>query len=196
MDWVDWTTIVPSLAMGIGLAACAGIRAWLPLLMAGGLARWGIIELGPSFQFIAGNRALILFGVATVIEILADKVPAVDHALDSISTVLRPAAGSLLAASVLWQVSDPLTALALGVAVGAPTSLVPHAAKSLLRAASTTFTGGLANPLISILEDLMTVALFVLTVLVPVVVAAVLVLIGLLVARRLVRRTPAPLAAA
>ena len=196
MDWVDWTTIVPSLAMGIGLAACAGIRAWLPLLMAGGLARYGIIELGPSFQFIAGNRALILFGVATVVEILADKIPAVDHALDSISTVLRPAAGSLLAASVLWQVSDPLTALALGVAVGAPTSLVPHAAKSLLRAASTTFTGGLANPFISILEDLMAVALFVLTVLIPVVVAAVLVLIGLLVARRLVRRTPVPLAAA
>jgi uncharacterized protein DUF4126 len=196
MDWVDWTTIVPSLAMGIGLAACAGIRAWLPLLMVGALARWGIIELGPSFQFIAGNRALVLFGVATVIEILADKIPAVDHALDSLSTVLRPAAGSLLAASVLWQVSDPLTALALGVAVGAPTSLVPHAAKSLLRAASTTFTGGLANPFISILEDLMTVALFVLTVLVPIVVAAVLVLIGLLVARRLFRRSPAPLAAA
>jgi hypothetical protein len=196
MDSMDWTTIVPSLAMGIGLAACAGIRAWLPLLMAGGLARWGIIEVGQSFQFISSDRALILFGVATVIEILADKVPAVDHALDSLSTVLRPAAGSLLAASVLWQVSDPLTALALGVAVGAPTSLVPHAAKSLLRAASTTFTGGLANPLISILEDLMAVALFVLTVLIPVVVAAALVLIGLLVARRLVRRPPVPLAAA
>ena len=164
--------------------------------MAGGLARWGIIELGPSFQFIAGNRALILFGVATVIEILADKIPAVDHALDSLSTVLRPMAGSLLAASVLWQVSDPLTALALGVAVGAPTSLVPHAAKSLLRAASTTLTGGLANPFISILEDLMAVALFVLTVLIPVVVAAVLLLISLLVVRRLSRRSSAPLAAA
>jgi uncharacterized protein DUF4126 len=196
MDWVDWTTIVPSLAMGIGLAACAGIRAWLPLLMAGALARWGVIELGPSFQFIAGNRALILFGVATVIEILGDKIPAVDHALDSLSTVLRPAAGSLLAASVLWQVSDPLTALALGVAVGAPTSLVPHAAKSLLRAASTTLTGGLANPFISVLEDLMAVALFVLTVLIPVVVAAALLLISLVVVRRLSRRSSAPLAAA
>src|SRR5688572_30866581 len=121
--------------------------------MAGGMARWGIIELGTSFQFIASDRALILFGVATVIEILADKVPAVDHALDSLSTVLRPAAGSLLAASVLWQVSDPLTALALGVAVGAPTSLVPHAAKSTLRVVSTSFTGGLANPVLSLLED-------------------------------------------
>jgi hypothetical protein len=196
MDWMDWATIVPSLAMGIGLAACAGIRAWLPLLLAGAMARWGIIELGSSFQFITSDRALILFGVATVIEILADKVPAVDHALDTLSTVLRPAAASLLAASVLWQVSDPLTALALGVAVGAPTSLVPHAAKSLLRAASTTFTGGLANPLISVLEDLIAVALFVLTVLVPVAVAAVLILVGLLVARRLARRSPAPLTVA
>ena len=196
MDWMDWATIVPSLAMGIGLAACAGIRAWLPLLLAGGMARWGIIELGSSFQFIGSDRALILFGVATVLEILADKIPAVDHALDTLSTVLRPAAGSLLAASVLWQVNDPLTALALGVAVGAPTSLVPHAAKSVLRAASTTFTGGLANPVISVLEDLMTVALFVLTVLIPVVVAATLVLVGLLVARRVQRRAPAPLTAA
>jgi len=195
MVGVDWTTIVPSLAMGIGLAACAGIRAWLPLLLAGGLARWGVIELGPSFDFISSNRALILFGVATVIEILGDKIPAVDHALDSISTVLRPAAGSLLAASVLWQVSDPLTALALGVAVGAPTSLVPHAAKSVLRAASTTLTGGLANPLISVLEDVLAFGLFILTVLVPVLVAATMIVIAIMVVRRLARRPPDPLPA-
>ncbi len=197
MDWtaVDWTTVVPSLAMGIGLAACAGIRAWLPLLLAGGLARWGVIELGPSFQFISSDRALILFGIATVIEILGDKIPAVDHTLDSISTVLRPVAGSVLAASVLWQVSDPLTALTLGVAVGAPTSLVPHAAKSVLRAASTTLTGGLANPLISVLEDVLAFGLFLLTVLVPVAVAVTLVVIAALVLRRLARRPPAPLPA-
>ena len=53
MDWVDLATIVPSLAMGIGLAACAGLRAWLPLLLAGGMARLGIIELGSSFRFIS-----------------------------------------------------------------------------------------------------------------------------------------------
>ena len=195
MVGVDWTTIVPSLAMGIGLAACAGIRAWLPLLLAGGLARFGVIELGSSFDFISSNRALILFGVATVIEILGDKIPAVDHTLDSISTILRPAAGSLLAASVLWQVSDPLTALTLGVAVGAPTSLVPHAAKSLLRAASTTLTGGLANPLISVLEDVLAFGLFILTVLVPVLVAAAMIVIAIMVVRRLSRRPPDPLPA-
>jgi hypothetical protein len=181
--------IVPSLGMAIGLAACAGIRAWLPLFLAGGLARAGWLDLGSSFQFIASDRALILFGVATVIEIVGDKVPTVDHALDALSTVLRPAAGALLAASVLWQVQDPLTALALGVAVGAPTALVPHAGKAALRAASTFFTGGLANPVVSLLEDVLAFLFFVLTVLVPLVAAALLFLVAFLVLRRLARRS-------
>lgn len=190
MDSVNWLEIVPSLALGIGLAACAGLRAWLPLLLLGALARWGVVDLSPSFAFVASTRALVLFGVATVVEIAGDKIPAVDHALDALSTVLRPAAGSLLAASVLWQVSDPLTAMALGVAVGAPSALVPHAAKSTLRLASTTFTGGLANPVLSFLEDAFAFALFVLTVVLPVAVAALVLLTGFLVARRLFRRNP------
>jgi len=188
MDGPVWTGIVPSLALGIGLAACAGIRAWLPLLLAGLLARAGILELGASFRFIASNQALILFGVATIVEMIGDKVPAVDHALDVLSTVLRPAAGSLLAASVLWRIPDPLTALALGVAVGAPAALVPHAAKSALRAASTAFTGGLANPLLSLVEDLAAVVMFVITVAVPVATAIVILVVGGLVLRRLLRR--------
>src|SRR5437870_11127915 len=175
MDTVAWGDVVSSLGMAIGLAACAGLRAWLPLLLAGALARGGFLTLGPSFAFLAGNRALILFGVATVIEIVGDKFPAVDHALDMLSTVLRPAAGTLLAASVLWEVHDPLTALAIGMAVCAPSALVPHAAKTVLRAASTALTGGLANPLVSVVEDVMAVGMFILAIVVPLIAAAVLV---------------------
>jgi hypothetical protein len=196
MDAVLRTGVVPSLALGIGLAACAGLRAWLPLLLAGLLARGGVLELGPSFRFIASNEALILFGVATVVEMLGDKIPAVDHALDAISTVLRPAAGSLLVASVMWKIPDPLTALALGVAVGAPTSLVPHAAKSALRAASTAFTGGLGNPVLSLLEDLAAVLLFVFAIVVPIALALTVLLVAGLVARRLARRRLRPTIAA
>lgn len=196
MEGLNLVEIVPSLALGIGLAACAGIRAWLPLLLVGGLARWGVISLAPSFQFISGNRALILFGVATVVEIAGDKIPAVDHALDALSTVLRPAAGALLASSVLWSVSDPLTALALGTAVGAPSALVPHAAKSTLRVASTAFTGGVANPLLSFLEDAAALVLFVITVVVPLLAAALVLVTAFFVVRALRRRmsaaTPAP----
>jgi uncharacterized protein DUF4126 len=186
--------IVPSLALGIGLAACAGLRAWLPLLLVGLLARADLVHLGPSFQFVASTRALILFGVATVVEILGDKFPAVDHALDVLSTVLRPAAGSLLAASVLWSIEDPLTALTLGVAVGAPTSLVPHAAKATLRAASTAFTAGFANPVISLVEDLLALFIFVLSVVVPILAALMVLALGTWIVVRLSRRPRRPAA--
>jgi hypothetical protein len=179
---------LPALAMAIALAASAGLRAWLPLLLASVLARLGVLDLGPSFQFLASNKALLVFGVATAIELVGDKIPAIDHALDAIGTPLRPAAGALLAASVLGTVSDPLTSIVIGTAVGAPSALVPHAAKSALRAASTAATGGLANPLLSVLEDVISVVTFVLAVLAPVLVVALLGLTLYLAARWLRRR--------
>jgi len=188
MEWSALVEFLPALALGVALAACAGLRAFLPLLLAGILARAGFLDLGASFQFLASNRALVVFGVASLIEILGDKIPAVDHALDAIGTPLRPAAGALLAASVLGQVSDPLVALALGTAVGAPAALVPHAAKSALRAASTTFTGGIANPILSLVEDVASVFLFVLAVLVPIVVVGLLAIAVVLISRTLRRR--------
>jgi hypothetical protein len=187
---VDATTVtefLPVLALAIALAASAGLRAWLPLLLAGFLARLGVLDLGPSFQFLSSNKALVLFGVATAIELLGDKIPAVDHALDAIGTPLRPAAGALLAASVLGTVTDPLTAVVLGTVVGAPSALIPHALKSAVRAVSTGVTGGLANPFLSLIEDALSVVLFILAVLVPVLVLALLG-ISLLLAARWIRR--------
>ncbi len=182
---------LPTVALAIALASCAGFRAWLPLLLAGGVARIGWLDLGASFQFLSSDKALVLFGVATLVELLGDKIPAVDHALDVIGTPLRPAVGALLAASVIGISTDPLTALALGLTVGAPAALVPHAAKSALRAASTALTGGLANPIISVLEDVMTVVLFALAVLVPLLVVLLLTLVGGWAARRISSRPAA-----
>jgi hypothetical protein len=179
---------LPALALAIALAASAGLRAWLPLLLAGGLARLGVLDLGSSFQFLGSNKALFIFGAATLVEVVGDKIPAVDHALDVIGTPLRPAAGALLAASVLGTVADPLTAIVLGTAVGAPSALVPHAAKSALRAASTAATGGLANPLLSLLEDAISIVTFVAAVLVPVLVVCALGLTLVLASRWLRRR--------
>jgi hypothetical protein len=191
MDRAILSDFVPTLALAIAVAACAGLRAWLPLLLAGGLSRLGVLDLGASFQFLGSNKALILFGVATAVELIGDKVPVVDHALDVIGTPLRPAAGALLAASVLGTVSDPLTSIVLGTAVGAPSALVPHAVKSALRVASSASTAGLANPLLSLLEDLVSVVTFVLAVLAPLVVIAAFGL-TLYLATRWLRRRSAP----
>ena len=174
MDVATLSEFLPALALAIALAASAGLRAWLPLLLAGGLARAGVLDLGDSFSFLASNKALVLFGVATVIELVGDKVPTIDHALDIIGTPVRPAAGALLAASVLGTVSDPLTAVVLGTAVGAPSALIPHAAKTALRTVSTTLTGGLANPVLSFLEDAISLITFILAILVPALVVALL----------------------
>jgi uncharacterized paraquat-inducible protein A len=64
---------------------------------------------------------------------------------------------------------------------------VPHAAKTALRTVSTTLTGGLANPVISLLEDAIAVVTFILAILVPVLVVILLVL-TLFFAQRLYRR--------
>jgi hypothetical protein len=195
---VDVATLaeaLPTIALAVALAACAGLRAWLPLLLACALSRAGWLQLGDSFRFLGSNQALALFAIATALELIGDKIPAVDHTLDMLGTVLRPAAGALLAASVLGHVSDPLTAVVLGTALGAPAALVPHAAKSVLRAASTTLTAGLANPVLSVLEDAATLMLFALAVLVPLVVIAILAVMLHFVARRLSRpRTAVPTA--
>jgi hypothetical protein len=195
MEVTLFSEFLPALALAIALASVAGLRAWLPLLLAGTLARLGVLDLGPSFQFLASNKALVLFGVATLIEVAGDKIPAVDHALDAIGTPLRPVAGALLAASVLGTVTDPLTSLVLGTAVGAPSALVPHALKSAARVASTTATAGLANPIVSFIEDIVAMATFALAVLVPLLVVAILGLSLWIAARWLRRRRATSVAA-
>jgi hypothetical protein len=91
----------------------------------------------------------------------------------------------------MWHVSDPLTALALGAVVGAPSALVPHAAKATLRAASTAFTAGFANPVLSLVEDVLAFVMFVMAVLVPILVCLLMVGVALFVARRLWLRSRA-----
>lgn len=171
-------SFLPSLALAVALAASAGLRAWLPLLATSILSRLDIVHLGDAFAFMSSTPAIVLFGVATLIEVGADKVPALDHGLDAVSTVVRPLAATLLAGSVMFQIHDPLWALALGLIIGAPTALVPHAVKSGVRVASSTTTAGVANPAISLAEDLGTVTLVAAAFVVPVVTVVVLAVVG------------------
>jgi hypothetical protein len=175
--------LLQSIALGIALAACAGLRAWLPLLALGLSVRLGVLPLGDSFQFIGSNTALTVFVLATIIEVIADKIPVVDHALDALSTFLKPVAGIVLAASVMWTVDDPIVALALGVMVGAPASLVPHTAKTTLRGVLSPLTAGVAAPILSVLEDVIAFGLVALAILAPLVVAAGFILFALVTGR-------------
>lgn len=199
LGWADaWLALswIPTLALAFSLSAAAGLRAFLPLLAAGILSRVGVVELGEGYAFIGSAPALVCFGLATVIEVVGDKFPAVDHLLDLAGTFIRPLAGSLLAAAVMWQIDEPLWALALGVIVGAPTALAPHAAKAATRGISTATTAGLGSPVLSTLEDVAALAITALAILLPILTAILLVLAVFVAWRWWSRRRARKLAAA
>jgi len=183
-------SVVAAVAAGIALAASTGLRAFLPLLGAGLAGRFGHWPLAPSMQWLASDPALIAFGVAAAVELLADKIPYVDHALDVLHTVLGPVAAVLVSFSA-WSQLSPQHALLLSLVAGVPIAAGVHALSAGVRLVSTGTTGGLANPVVSVAEDLVTGAAVILAFVAPL---AALLVIGLLVgwlARRRGRRTVA-----
>jgi uncharacterized membrane protein len=162
--------MVAAILMGISLAACAGLRAFMPLFAVGLAARGHFFPVQPWFAWVGSDEAVIMFGVATLVELVADKVPVLDHALDVFHTVARPIAGALVAMSAFYQVS-PTYAAALGIIVGAPIAAGFHFAKAGTRVASTHLTAGLGNPVLSIVEDAAAVTGTVLALFAPVVAA-------------------------
>lgn len=180
------TTLILSLLLGIGLAASSGLNTFIPLLALTIAARFGVIALNAKFAWLASDAALIILIIATVLEVIGDKFPAVDHALDSIGTFVRPIAGALAAASVLSH-NDPAVAATLGIIVGAPASLAFHAVKATARVASTTTTLGVANPILSLIEDVISFVMSVIAIVAPIVVPVVLLLFGWLAWRFIAR---------
>ncbi len=172
---MDLFSLVPQLMMGVGLAACAGLRAWLPMLVVGVLTRTGFLHVSRSFEFFARTDILIILAVATIIELIGDKFIAVDHFLDAIGTVIRPLAGAVLTSSILTDI-DPTTALIIGLLAGGGTAFTIHAGKSLLRAKSTLLApihAGIGNAVISFIEDAVTIVGMILSTLLPVLAFAI-----------------------
>jgi Domain of unknown function (DUF4126) len=195
MDASDAALFATQLAMGFALAASVGVRAFLPLFATGLLARQGYVELAPAFQWMAGTPALVVFGSAFVFEILADKVPLLDHLLDAGGVLVKPIAGTLLAASLFTQL-DPLVAVTLGLVTGGSVAGVVQAMKGITRLASTGATAGLGNPFLSVAEDAAATAGILLAFILPIVAALITIAIVALclakLARLFLRRRPAP----
>jgi hypothetical protein len=146
-----------ALASGVAVAACCGLRAFLPLLVVGLAARHGLVELRGGLEWLAGDTALVAFGIATALEIAADKIPLVDHALDVVATVLRPVAAGVGSLAVLVEWPSPWAQLAAVVCGGMALGI--HGLRASARLGSTVATSGVANPLLSLLDDLLALLL-------------------------------------
>jgi hypothetical protein len=177
---MDTSTIILAVFLGLGLSASTGLNTFLPLLLLSAAAKFHIagIELGARFDWLSSDVAIIVLIVASVIEIVADKVPAVDHLLDSIGTFVRPIAATVATASVLSGANvNPTVAAVVGLMIGAPTSLGFHTLKAGTRVASTATTFGCANPVLSLIEDVLSLMLSLLAIFVPVLIPLALALL-------------------
>jgi uncharacterized membrane protein len=177
-----------SIFSAFGLSASAGLNAYIPLLVVGVIAHYtDWLHLTEPFDLLANPWVLIILGVLAIIEMVADKVPAVNHINDAIQTLIRPAAGAIVFAASTNILTDlnPILALVLGLFIAGGV----HAAKAVaVRPAITATTGGMANIPVSIAEDVVATVLSVLAVVLPALVAVFVVLFIVLIAWWLWRR--------
>ena len=149
MDLFNSATIT-SFFLGIGLAASAGFRVFLPLFAVSLGAHFGqdLIQLNENWQWIGGWPAMITLGVATLIEIAAYYIPVVDNFLDTIAVPVAAIAGTLLMASTLLDTGGMAT-WALAIIAGGGTAAAVSGTTAATRAASTGTTGGTGNFLVN-----------------------------------------------
>jgi uncharacterized membrane protein len=161
-----------------GLSASAGLNAYIPLLIVGLLGHYtNLIKLNSPWDILANPWILLLLCILVIIEMLADKLPAVNHLNDLIQTVVRPVAGAIAfaaSANVVTNVS-PVLALACGLLIAGTV----HVAKAgAVRPMVTATTGGLGNVPVSIAEDVVSTILSLLAVIVPVLVGTLLIIVA------------------
>jgi len=132
--------------------------------------RFGWLHLFEPYDVLGSWWVIAIIAVLLTVEVIADKVPAVDHVNDVIQTVVRPAAGGLLAVSSSGHGSvSPVVLVVAGVLIAGSV----HAVKATARPVVNASTAGAGAPVVSTLEDIGAVIVTVLALLVPVIAAAV-----------------------
>jgi hypothetical protein len=179
--------MIASILLGIGLSASAGFRVFVPLLVASVAGKLGWLPLTDGFQWMSSWTAIICFGTATLIEVVAYYVPFVDNLLDMITTPLAILAGTLLATSVI-PVDNELLKWVSGILLGGGAAGVIQTGTSILRLFSTKTTAGLGNPVVSTVEHAAAFGGSLLAVLLPVIAGILAILLILFLVKRLAGR--------
>ena len=181
---------------GFGLATAAGLNAYIPLLAMGLLSRFtDLVTLPQGWTWLENGWVMSIVAILLVIEIIADKIPALDSVNDMIQTVVRPTAGGIVfgsgTAAQTSAVADPGAFAQSGqwipVAVGVVVALAVSLTKSTVRPAANVATAGMAAPALSTMEDFASVTLVFLSILLPVLVLVAAIALAW-VAIRLIRR--------
>ncbi len=174
------TQTILSVFLGIGLASASGFRVFLPLFVMSLASYFHLLELNSSFALVGSIPALIVLGVAMIVEILAYYIPFVDNLLDTIATPLAAVAGTVIMASTLVDLS-PIMTWSIALIAGGGTATAMQGMTTVTRLASSVKTAGLANPVVATAETGTAISLSALSIFVPIVAFIAVVFIFVLV---------------
>ena len=183
-----------SIALGIGLAAAAGFRVFLPLLVMSAAAATGNVPLSEGFAWLATPPALAMLSIAAALEILAYYIPGVDNLLDALAAPAAVIAGVIASAAVMTDL-PPIIKWTTAVIAGGGAAGLIHGTSAALIATSTAATGGLGNFLVASTELAGALLVSLLAVVAPLAALALIAVIAVLALRflrRLLRRAQAP----
>lgn len=172
-----------------GLAGSAGLNAYIPLLIVAVAGRYPLedplLKLAEPYNLLSNPWIILLLSVLLVIELLVDKIPAVDSLNDAIQTFIRPAAGAILFAASANVITDfsPLITLAAGLLVAGSVHGVKVAARPLVTAS----TVGTGNWAVSLVEDIVAFFTSILALLLPII-TGVLAIVAFIFGVRFYRR--------
>jgi Domain of unknown function (DUF4126) len=175
-----------SIALGVGLAAATGFRVFLPMLVVSAAAYTGHLPLSENFAWLGTPSALMMLGVAALVEILAYYIPGVDNLLDTLATPAAVVAGTLVSAAVITDL-PPMLKWTTAIIAGGGVAGLTQGVTALLRAKSTVLTAGVGNPVIATAELGGSLLVSLLALAAPLI-ALLVVIVSLWLAMRLIRR--------
>lgn len=184
------------LMTGLGLATAAGLNAYIPMLLMGLLSRFtNLVDLPSGWSWLGNGWVIGIVAILLIVEIVADKIPALDSINDTVQTFVRPTAGGIVfgsgTAAQTAAVTDPgefaRTGQWVPVAIGVVTALLVHLTKTAVRPAANMATAGVAAPVLSTIKDITSVGLTFIAILIPALVLVVLIAL-IWAAVRLLRR--------
>ncbi len=150
MDVVGYLT-------AFGLSTAAGLNAWFPLLAVGLLAKYtDLLDLTGHWEVLSTTPVLIGLLLVSILDFVGDKIAAVDSVLHAVGTVVAPTTGIVSGLSATGTLDVSPVAITLIGLVAAETT---HGTRTAIRPFVTVSTGGLGNPVVSLVEDVFSAGL-------------------------------------
>jgi hypothetical protein len=158
-----------NIATAFGLSTSAGLNAYLPLLIVALTARYtDLLHLNKPWDVMTNGWVIGSLALLLLVEMTADKIPAIDTLNDGIQSLGRPIAGAVLFASSSGAVGDlhPALAFMAGLLLAGGVHVVKTAARPVVTAT----TAGTGNWAVSLIEDLLALISTIVAILAPILV--------------------------